>query len=218
MTRRLTWHPLLFLGCMLAFAQQEGRKHEPHRPEGRPPGRDRAERQMNRQEGAPPDRARPVQDRGPERAPVAPRLPHKAEAPSRTFEDMQRWHHEGAWHRDAWAPRTTWSDHRARRWASEHRTWTQRGGYLGPIIPQPSFQARFGVDHAFRLRSRPVVYEGYPRFWFHGYWFFIVDPWPEDWMDDWYMNDDVYIDYRWDGYYLFNRRHPGVAMALMVSL
>ena len=41
--------------------------------------------------------------------------------------------------------------------------------------------------------------------------------WPEFWSDHWYANDDVYIDYN-DGYYLHNRRHPGVSLAISVSL
>jgi hypothetical protein len=44
-----------------------------------------------------------------------------------------------------------------------------------------------------------------------------VDPWPEYWADDWYQQDDVYIDYD-DGYYLYNPRYPGVAIALTVAL
>lgn len=42
----------------------------------------------------------------------------------------------------------------------------------------------------------------------------LVDPWPEYWSDDWYATD-VYVDYD-DGYYLCNRRHPGVGIAITV--
>jgi hypothetical protein len=51
----------------------------------------------------------------------------------------------------------------------------------------------------------------YPRFQYGGYWFELVDPYPEYWGDDWYYDDDVYVDYVDDGYYLFNRRYPSRA-------
>ncbi len=44
----------------------------------------------------------------------------------------------------------------------------------------------------------------------------MVDPWPEYWPDDWYKNDDVYIDRSWDGYYLYDRNYPGDRIAIMV--
>jgi len=61
------------------------------------------------------------------------------------------------------------------------------------------------------------MYMGYPRFYYAGYSFLLVDPWPESWSDNWYENDDVYIDYD-DGYYLYNRGYPYVRLAITVSL
>jgi hypothetical protein len=58
---------------------------------------------------------------------------------------------------------------------------------------------------------------GYPRFQYGGFSFLMVDPWPESWPEDWYSRDDVYIDYN-NGYYLYNRRDPGVALAITVVL
>ncbi len=57
---------------------------------------------------------------------------------------------------------------------------------------------------------------GYPRFQYGVYWFSLIDPWPEYWSDDWYDNDDVYVDYSEDGYYMYNRRHPGDRIAVSV--
>lgn len=138
--------------------------------------------------------------------------------PPASREAARTWQTQGAWRRDAWPAHRTWQEHRAHRWEREHRTWTQRGGYGGYRIPEPQFVARFGVRHPFLLGSRPVIYRGYPRFWCGGYWFLIVDPWPEFWVDDWYLTDEVYIDYDGDGYYLFNRRHPGIRVALTIFL
>ncbi len=59
---------------------------------------------------------------------------------------------------------------------------------------------------------------GYPRFQYGGYWFMMLDPWPEGWAEDWYYTDDVYVGYDdYDGgYYLYNLRDPGVAIALSI--
>jgi hypothetical protein len=113
--------------------------------------------------------------------------------------------------------RVVWQQHRARAWESEHRTWQQRGGYNGYRIPDDRYRGNFGPDHSFRVYSAPVeVYGGRPRFQYGGFWFSVVDPWPEYWSSNWYDNDDVYIDYSGDGYYLYNRRHPRDRVAISV--
>jgi hypothetical protein len=115
--------------------------------------------------------------------------------------------------------RVVWQQHRARNWQSEHRTWQQRGGYNGYRIPEDRYRRYFGPNHAFRIYRYPVVVVGgYPRFQYGGFWFMLVDPWPEYWSNDWYDNDDVYIDYSGDGYYLYNRRYPRVRIAISVFL
>jgi hypothetical protein len=50
---------------------------------------------------------------------------------------------------------------------------------------------------------------GFPRFQYGGYWFSVVDPYPEFWGDDWYESDDVYVVYADNGYYLYDSRYPG---------
>ena len=111
-----------------------------------------------------------------------------------------------------------WQGRRARDWRSDHRTWEQRGGYRGPHIPEYQFSRYFGPRHFFRIHDLRVVYfGGYPRFLYGGYWFGLVDPWPEYWADDWYETDDLYIAYAGDGYYLFNRGYPGVGIAVSIS-
>ena len=112
-----------------------------------------------------------------------------------------------------------WEQHRASNWQSDHRTWRQRGGYDGYLIPDQRFRGYFGRDHGFRIGVLPFrVVAGYPRFQYGGYWFSSVDPWPEYWGDDWYDTDDVYVDYVDNGYYLFNRRYPGPGIAISVSM
>ena len=57
---------------------------------------------------------------------------------------------------------------------------------------------------------------GFPRFQYGGYWFSVVDPWPGDWAANWYETDDVYVDYVNDGYYMYDTRYPGVAIAVNI--
>jgi hypothetical protein len=114
--------------------------------------------------------------------------------------------------------REVWEDHRAHDWKHEHRGWRERGGYKGYRIPEDRFRAHFGRGHWFRVRNAPVlVVDGHPRFQYGGFWFGVVDPWPEYWSRTWYETDDVYVDYVNDGYYMYNRSHPGVAIAVNVS-
>jgi hypothetical protein len=113
---------------------------------------------------------------------------------------------------------SAWQQHRAGSWQSDHRTWQQRGGYNGYRIPEYRYRGYFGPEHGFRIYGRPfLVVGGYPRFQYGGYWFSLVDPWPEYWANDWYDTDDVYVSYVDNGYYLFNRRYPTVGIAISIS-
>jgi hypothetical protein len=116
------------------------------------------------------------------------------------------------------AQHSAWQQHRAENWQTDHRTWQQRGGYSGYRIPDDRFRVSFGEGHGFRIGSLPFqLVGGFPRFQYGGYWFSVVDPWPSYWGDSWYDNDDVYVSYLDNGYYLCNRRHPGVGLAISVS-
>jgi len=59
---------------------------------------------------------------------------------------------------------------------------------------------------------------GHRRFHYGGYWFGLVDPWPEYWSNNWYDSDNVYVDYYGDGYYLYNRSYPGDRIAISFYL
>jgi hypothetical protein len=112
-----------------------------------------------------------------------------------------------------------WQGDRAHSWQSEHRTWQQRGGYDGYRVPDDRFRSYYGQDHGFRIDVLPVLYVGgQRRFQYGGYWFGLLDPWPEYWSNDWYDSDDVYVDYYDDGYYLYNRRYPGDRIAISFYL
>jgi hypothetical protein len=129
------------------------------------------------------------------------------------------WQQQRGWLQQGggWQGHNSWQQNRAQRWSSDHRTWAQRGGYGGYYIPRDRFVVSFGSRHFFRLRTRPVMYMGYPRFRYGGYSFLLLDPWPENWSENWYVSDDVYIDYD-DGYYLYNRREPQFRLAITIAL
>jgi len=176
-------------------AQQHSERHEANGPERRHEERAPEQRVEQRR----PERQQPHYQRanGPE---------HSGEVGRHEFEDQSR-------------PRgDVWQDHRAQHWQREHRPWHERGGYRGYRIPEDRFRAHFGRGHCFRVRNAPIiVVNGYPQFQYVGFWFSPVDPWPEYWSRTWYETDDVYVDYVNDGYYLYNRRDPGVAIAVNVS-
>lgn len=167
-----------------------------------------------------PDKEKPQGKPAKQGRAAKPTPPPKAGYPAhmRAERDVRAWQDKRGWrHPEAWQEHATWREHQAKVWAREHRTWVQRGGYGGYYIPPDRFHLYFGPAHFFRIRTAPVVVTGYPRFQYRGYWFMFVDPWPEYWTETWYETDDVYIDYD-DGYYLYNRRHPGVAIAVAVIL
>jgi hypothetical protein len=114
--------------------------------------------------------------------------------------------------------RSGFGQSRAASWNNDHRSWGQRGGYNGYRVPDDRFRLYFGSNHFFRINRLPTVFVGgYPRFQYDGYWVTFVDPWPETWSPTWYETDDVYIDYADDGYYVYDRMHPGIGIAVSIS-
>ncbi|MFZ3340335.1 MAG: hypothetical protein WA213_05600 [Terriglobales bacterium] len=80
-------------------------------------------------------------------------------------------------------------------------------------IPDDKFRSNFGRGHTFHV-SRPVIVNNQPTFNYGGYSFIMVDPWPVGWA----YTDDCYIDYIDGEYFLFDLLHPGVRVALFVSM
>jgi len=158
------------------------------------------------------DQQQPQQQQQPQRAQQNYQPQQRSQQQARSWQQQKGWQRQGAWQGGS-----SWQQDRARNWASDHRTWAQRGGYGGFYIPQASFGLYFGSRHFFRLQTRPVMYMGYPRFDYGGYSFLLLDPWPEYWSDNWYDADDLYIDYdNYDGgYYLYNRTDPQIRLAVM---
>ncbi len=190
----------------------------------------RADQQHREQAGRPPQREhqadtarqRPAtQNRQPQQHAPQPQVRQQPRDPNRQLHPRQEPNRSSLQRRPVpqGEQRGLWQQRRARSWETEHRTWQQRGGYRGYRIPEDRYRRYFGPYHRFRVYLYPVVViGGYPRFRYGGFWFSLVDPWPEYWSDDWYDNDDVYIDYYQDGYYLYNPRYPRDRIAIMVYL
>lgn len=79
-------------------------------------------------------------------------------------------------------------------------------------IPEDQFRAHFGREHHFHVDRTRVVNQSQPVVVYEGYSFQLVDPWPAEWSYD----DDCYIDYVDDGYYLFDVAHPGIRIAVVI--
>ena len=190
--------------------QQGAQQQQPQGQTKQPQQRTQQQPQQQRQTTQPQQRAQqqPQQQRQTTQPQQRVQQQQQANRPSQQGQRVQQGEQQAAW-----------QQHRASSWQSEHRTWQQRGGYNGYRIPDDRFRGYFGSGHAFRIHSYPLeLFGGYPRFQYGGFWFSVVDPWPEYWSNDWYDTDDVYIEYSGDGYYLYNRRYPGVGIALSVSL
>ena len=95
----------------------------------------------------------------------------------------------------------------------EHPDQPAKNGQQAGHIPDDKFRAHFGRQHTVVIHQ-PTIVEGQPRFQYSGYWFTIVDAWPVGWA----YTDDCYIDYIDGEYFLFDLRHPGVRVAIVVVL
>jgi mannose-6-phosphate isomerase-like protein (cupin superfamily) len=200
-----------------ARPQQQARpaqqQRAPQTQQARPAQQQRA---PQAQQARPQQQARPAQQQPVQQAQQQRQQHYQPQ--QRTRQQAVAWQQQRAWApQGSWQPHTDWQQGRSQNWGNEHRNWGQRGGYGGYYISASIFGVSFGSQHYFRMHSRPYMYMGYPRFSYGGYSFLLLDPWPYAWGDNWYASDDVYIDYD-NGYYLYNRRYPGVGLAVSVVM
>ena len=84
-----------------------------------------------------------------------------------------------------------------------------RGGNEHGRISNAHYANRFGRGHSFHVNRRDYNQR---RFQYGGYAFGFVDPWPIQWG----YSDDVYVVYSDDGYYMYNRIHPGLRISINI--
>jgi hypothetical protein len=87
-----------------------------------------------------------------------------------------------------------------------------RGQHRGQRIPEERFRSSFGREHHFHVERARIINQAQPEFVYSGYTFQLSDPWPAEWSFD----DDCYIDYVDDDYYLFDAYHPGFRILVFV--
>lgn len=85
-------------------------------------------------------------------------------------------------------------------------------GQRGQRIPEERFRASFGREHHFHVDRGHIVNQAQPEFVYSGYTFELSDPWPAEWSYD----DDCYVDYVDDNYYLYDVYHPGIRILVFV--
>lgn len=78
-------------------------------------------------------------------------------------------------------------------------------------IPDARYSASFGREHTFSV-NRITVISGQPRFQYGGYWLGLGVPWPMAWA----YADPVYVEFVDGQYYLYNMRHEGVRVEIVL--
>lgn len=104
------------------------------------------------------------------------------------------------------------SDRRGEQGMGQNRNQHPAAGQ-GKHIPDNQFRSHFGRQHTFHVQRSQIVNVSQPVVVYGGYSFELVDAWPADWSYD----DDCYIDYVDDQYYLFDLLHPGVRIIVIVA-
>jgi hypothetical protein len=84
-----------------------------------------------------------------------------------------------------------------------------RGGYEHGRISDDHYASHFGSRHSFHVNRGDYDHR---RFWYGGYQFGFIDPWPIGWG----YSDDVYVEYDDGGYYMYNRFQPGVRISINI--
>jgi len=218
---------LMLLGAIAPLSAQE----DHHRQD---PGQPAHEQQPGPENRRPEKPEEQRQQQPEERRQQQPQRPGRQESPQPQGRDgehpnQQRQGHSDApsWRRDGGRRQrdaddhhqAAWQGRRANDWKSEHRDWRERGGYRGRRIPEARYHGYFGPEHPFRIQSYPLLMVGgYPRFQYGGFWISVVDPWPEYWSSTWYDDDDVYVEYDDDGYYMRNRQYPEDRISISLRL
>src|SRR5215469_1075382 len=166
--------------------------------QGHEDDRNGAKSQPQQDENKPPT-ARPEADRSREESTPEP----KTSRPDQERSDQER----------ARQPQATPPQHQGRTPPETGRNESRPAeAQRGKRIPDDRFRASFGPRHTFRLRRDEVINNPRPVITYGSYSFELLEPWPAVWSFD----DDCYIDFLDNQYYLFDPAHSGMRIALVV--
>jgi type IV secretory pathway VirB10-like protein len=186
-----------------ALQSQEKEKDKPA-PQDEPRKQDKPDKEKDKEKGQQPDRREPDRDRD------RPQDPKQQQPRDRDREqqDRDRAQQQDRDRQNRDRAQSEYRDRQSSHASSRH----------GRHIPDDRFRASFGREHTFHIQHRRsggggVQGDDGQRFQYGGYWFEYTEPWPDDWS---YDDDDFYIDYVDNDYYLYDLRHPGVRILVIV--
>jgi len=175
----------LLVTPVLIHAQDQRDEAKPSQPESRPEEKAKPEQDPRQGEAKPPEQSEDKPARGEDK-------------PAKQEDKKQQEDKKSAQH----------AEHGGQSTGQAHNgTPGRRGGH----IPDDKFRATFGRQHTFAMQH-PTTNGGQPRFQYGGYWFALVDAWPEDWA----YTDECYIDYIDGEYFLIDLARPGIRLAIFV--
>ena len=218
-----------FLGFPAYALQSWDKDKEKPAPQEEPRRQDKPEPGRNKDQDRQPDKRQPDRERAPD-ARQDPKAQQQSDK-DREKQERDRAQQQDRERQDRARAQSQDREQRAPEQSRDHRNRVQSGndqgqsarnsGGHGRRIPDDRFRASFGPEHTFHLQrgggSRSGVGrvqggEG-QRFQYGGYWFEYTEAWPGDWSYD----DDFYIDYADDDYYLYDERHPGIRILVIVA-
>lgn len=197
----------LLLGAPLYALQSQDKDKDKPAPQDEPRKQDRSEQDKDKDKDRQPDKRQPDRNRPPE-----PRQDSKARDQEK--QDRDRAGQDREQH-PAEQPRDNRNDNRNRvQSQNSDRQGVRNSGGRGRRIPDDRFRASFGREHTFHIQrgSGGVRGGGGQRFQYGGYWFEYTEAWPSEWSYD----DDFYIDYYDDDYYLYDVRYPSIRIIVIV--
>jgi outer membrane biosynthesis protein TonB len=179
-------------------AQQQQRAQQPARPAQQPQrAQQPAKPALQQQQAQQP--ARPAQQQQRAQQPAKPaQQQQRAQQPAKPAQQQQRAQQ---------AAKPAQQQQRAQQQARPAQSAQGHGR-----IPDDRFRASFGRGHTFHV-NRSDFLGGSRRFEYGGFWFAMVNPWPDGWL----YTDNVYVDYINGGYFLCDPFHPGVYLSITVG-
>jgi hypothetical protein len=211
-----------FLGVPTYALQSQDKDKDKPAPQDEPRRQDKPESDKDRQpDKRQPDRERPPDTRqDPKAQQQSDKDREKQDRDRAQQQDRERQERDRAQgqDREQRAPEQPRDNRNRVQSQNNDRQSTRSSGGHGRHIPDDRFRASFGRQHTFHLqhgasRGGGGVQGGEgQRFQYGGYWFEYTEAWPGDWSYD----DDFYIDYVDDDYYLYDERHPGIRILVIV--